>query len=327
MRLLGIQTFYALGVNEYSHQCPLQGSAGEWPLRVPSEGGPLGPGSLDVDALAELVRFFADRGYPILISLNYGTTFKGAYDDVGVICESLRPIFQQNGLESREVISDPDTGASDTRTGFWIHVDGALGATYMPYIEKAYAEGKIHECGPAFDFRLPYVHSIATSGHKWVGGPIPTGIYMTRVKHQLRPPSAPAYIGSPDTTLAGSRSGLAPMVLWSHLASHSQQGQIDRALRCQALAADTHQRLPRLSQQLHRDLWVHRTPLSLAILFRRPHPDLVAKYSLSCESLIVNGEERDCAHIYIMESVTQQILDGLIADLSRPAAFPEASAP
>lgn len=322
MRILGIQTFYELGKNHYPGQCPLRGTQGHWPQEVPSEGGALGPGSIDGEALTELVSFFADRGYPILINLNYGTTFKGAYDDVGAICAALKPVFQRNGLESREVVYDPATGAKDTRRGFWIHVDGALGATSMPFLERAHAQGRISQRGPDFDFRLPYVTSIAASGHKWIGAPFPTGLYMTRVKHQLRPPSDPAYIGSPDTTLAGSRSGLAPIVLWTFLASHSHEAQIERALRCEHLAGYAHARLLRLSQTLSLDLWVHRTPLALAVLFRQPSRSIVAKYSLSCETVLVDGTPRAFAHIYLMEHVNQAKIDELIDDLSQPGAFP-----
>ncbi|MFN9621640.1 MAG: pyridoxal-dependent decarboxylase [Cyanobacteriota bacterium] len=323
MRILGLKTFYELGTNEYPHQCPLPGSRGIWPREVPSEGGALGPGSIDIAALTQLVAFFAERGYPILLNLNYGTTFKGAYDDVAAIGEALQPIFQRTGLDSRPVIYDPDTGASDTRSGFWIHVDGALGATYMPFLEKAYEQGRIRERGPVFDFRLPFVHSIATSGHKWIGAPVPTGIYMTRVKYQLRPPTDPDYIGSPDTTLAGSRSGLAPIVLWYYLACHSHDAQIDRALRCEAMAAFAEGRLRWLQETLKQDLWVHRSPLSLAVLFRQPNSEIVAKYTLSCEGIPVGGERRSYAHIYMMEHVTEEKIEALIDDLCQPGAFPE----
>jgi histidine decarboxylase len=322
MRILGIQTFYEVGKNVYPGQCPLKGSRGHWPLEVPSEGGALGPGSIDVQALTELVSFFADRGYPILVHLNYGTTFKGAYDDVAGVCAALKPILQRTGLAARDVIYDAETGAKDMRRGFWIHVDGALAATYMPFLEMACAQGKISTCGPIFDFRLPDVHSLATSGHKWIGAPFPTGLYMTRVKDQLRPPSDPAYIGSPDTTLAGSRSGLAPIVLWTFLASHSHEAQMERALRCERLAAYAHARLLRLSKTLDVDLWVQRSPLSLAVLFRQPCPTLVAKYTLSCESLCVDGVRRDYAHVYLMDHVTKDLIDALIDDLSQPDAFP-----
>jgi histidine decarboxylase len=165
------------------------------------------------------------------------------------------------------------------------------------------------------------VSSIAASGHKWIGAPIPTGLYMTRVKHQLRPPSDPAYIGSPDTTLAGSRSGLAPIVLWTFLANHSHEAQIERALRCEHLASYTHAALLRLSHTLEMDLWLHPTPLALAVLFRQPNQAIVRKYSLSCERVAVAGGVRDYAHVYLMEHVGQGLINALIQDLSQPGAY------
>jgi histidine decarboxylase len=322
MRILNVNTFYELGTARYPGQCPIT-SDGDWPQEVPSQGGALGPGTIDIEALASLVDFFAARGYPIIVNLNYGTTFKGAYDDVEEVGRVLMPIFKKYGLDEREVVYDPGQGLKDIRTGYWIHVDGALGATYMPFIEMAHAAGRIPSRGPNFDFRLPFVHSISTSGHKWVGAPFPTGLYMTRVKYQLNPPSNPAYIGSPDTTLAGSRSGLAPAVLWSYLANHSYEAQIDRALRTEALATYAFEQLKKLEQELGKDLWVQRTPLALTVLFRQPNPNLVFKYTLSCETLETDdGEIRDYAHVYMMENATREKIDALIADLRQPDAFP-----
>ena len=103
-----------------------------------------------------------------MIILNVGTTFKGAYD---------------------------------VRSGYWIHVDGALGASYLPFLEKAQRRIKGHI--PKFDFSLPFVHSIVTSAHKYPGCPVPSGIYMTKRKYQIAPPDDPEYIGYPDTTFAG----------------------------------------------------------------------------------------------------------------------------
>ena len=123
----------------------------------------------------------------------------------------------------------------------------------MPFLEMAKARGKILNHGPIFVFRLPSVHSLSTSGHKWIGAPFPTGI----------------------TTLAGSRSGLAPIVLCYCLASHSHAVQIERARRCQDLASYTHAKLLELSHRLAKALWVQRKPLSLAVLLRRPNGKIV----------------------------------------------------
>ena len=48
----------------------------------------------------------------------------------------------------------------------------------MPFLEMAYING-LTDIKPAsvYDFRLEY---ISTSGHKYIGTPWPTGIYLTR---------------------------------------------------------------------------------------------------------------------------------------------------
>jgi histidine decarboxylase len=61
------------------------------------------------------------------------------------------------------------------------------------------------------------------SGHKFPGTPWPCGVYMSRHKYQLYPPSAPMYIGSMDSTLSGSRNGLSPIVMWYYIATRSDQ--------------------------------------------------------------------------------------------------------
>ncbi len=323
LRMLEIQTFYEIGTNDYPGQCPISAD-GTWPKEVPSQDGGSGPGSIDVDALSQLVEFFAARGYPILVNLNYGTTFKGAYDDVETIGKRLMPIIRRHGLDQRNI--EYQDGRHETRQGFWIHVDGALGAAYMPFLEMAHNDGRLTQRGPNFDFRLPFVNSITMSGHKWIGAPWPCGVFMTKTKFLLLPPSRPNYIGSRDSTLAGSRNGFSAIILWDFLSRHSYAQQIDRALRLEKLADYAYEQLKSLERQ-HGDLWVARTPLALTIRFKRASDDITLKYSLANETLYVNGEKRDYSHIYIMEHVTNAKIDSMISDLRGAAAFAEQLAP
>jgi len=320
--ILGLQTFYEIGNHFYPNDNPL--APGQpWPKEVPSAQGNAGPGSIDIPALVQLVEFFAAKGYPILICFNYGTTFKGAYDDVEAAGNALMPIFKRYGLDARKVFYDPsDRRKYDLRTGYWFHVDGALGAAYMPFVEMAYELGKTAHRGPNFDFRLPFVHSIAMSGHKWIGAPCPCGIYITKTKYQLRPPDNPEYLGSPDTTFAGSRNGLSAIFLWDFLAKNSYAKQMEKALYTERVADYVVQQLKMLEEKLAEDLWVERTPLSLTIRFKQANPDIIFKYSLSSETLYINGEKRAYSHIFIMPHVTTALIDQLIDDLSQPGAFP-----
>lgn len=107
---------------------------------------------------------------------------------------------------------------SISRTGYWFHVDGALGAAYTPY-----GTGSGFYKFPKFDFSIPEIHSISVSGHKWIGSPFPCCVYMTKVKYQLSPPDNPNYIGSPDSTFAGSRNAFSALILWDYLSRNSWQ--------------------------------------------------------------------------------------------------------
>jgi histidine decarboxylase len=345
VRVLDIDTFHAIGEREYQGQCPLQGSGGVWPLEVPSKPGPSqhssdGPGEIDVSKLHELVEFFAAKGHSILVSLNFGSTFKCAYDNVRQVCETLFPIFKKYGLLEREIQYSADW--TDVRRGFWIHVDGALGAAYMPFLRMA-EKNPVYEYRPEipipeFDFGLvvkdkqtqrswDMVHSIVMSGHKWIGAPWPCGIFMTKVKYQLRPPDDPAYIGSPDTTFAGSRNGFSPVILWQFLAQNSYDRQISRACEAQRLTQYLEQQLHRLGKNINKDLYVARTPLALTVRFRRPNDEIIQKWSLSAESLLMDpgnpNSQRDYVHVFIMHSATPEKIDQLIKELHAPDAFPE----
>ncbi|HJV77141.1 MAG TPA: pyridoxal-dependent decarboxylase [Paludibacter sp.] len=333
MRVLGIGTFNEIGEKYYKGQNPLDPN-GDWSKNkeVPSVDGSAGPGSVDVKKLATLVEFFASKGYPILVICNFGSTFKGAYDDVEDVQNTLMPIFKKYGLVDRKVTYEDNKGNrhEDIRNGYWIHVDGALGSSYMPFVEKAYEEKKISQRGPNFDFRLPGVNSIVMSGHKWPGAPWPCGIFMTKSKYQLFPPDDPAYIGSPDTTFSGSRNGFSAIIMWDFLARNSYDTQIDKVVECEHIVKYAEEQLNKLQKEHypHLDLYVARTPLALTVRFRRPNDKLVFKYSLSCESLMVataDGKEvqHDYAHVYAMTLVTENLIDEFIKDLQDKDAFPQ----
>lgn len=352
VRVLGVESFHVVGREEYPDQCPLSHpltGQREWPAEVPSRPGPSGhswdgPGEIDIDALAVLVEFFASNGHPIFINLNLGSTFKGAHDDVRKVCERLLPIFERHDLIRREVIygTDPNTGEElvDLRRGFWIHVDGALGAGYAPFMRMASQEPTVYGWAPKthlpeFDFgltlltskfgALDMISSIAMSGHKWPGAPWPCGIYMTKVKYQISPPSQPDYIGTPDTTFAGSRNGFSPLLLWDHLSRHSYQDQVDRIRSAQELASYLEQRLRLMEQELGVELWPARTPGAVTVRFRKPSPELVAKWSLSSQDVLTDpGNEstrRSYVHVFVMPSVDRAKLDTLLAELAEDPAI------
>lgn len=316
LAILQLWNFSDYGKRYFPSECPIHN--GQWPNHVPSNVD----GSVNIHNLETLVSFFAARGFSIMIIFNYGTTFKGAYDDVEGAGSLLQKVFLRYGLADKKVEFEVDNPQScDHRTGYWVHVDGALGAAYMPFIEMAHSRKKIDSRGPNFDFRLPFVHSIVMSGHKWIGSPFPTGIFMTKVKYQLRPPSDPEYLGSLDSTFAGSRNGFSAMILWDYLARNGFEDQIERALLTEKNAEMAFNMFKQLEHDTLQDLWVERSPLSLAVRFKKASEEIIFRYSLPCETVLVQGEKRCYNHLFSMPGVTVELLDEFFVDL-RKTAFP-----
>ena len=89
--------------------------------------------------------------------MNYGTTFKGAYDDVKTATDRIMLILTQNGLNQCIITvtdpKDPNSQKKVKRNGYWFHVDGALGASYMPFLKMAFNKGLTNIVpSPDFDF-------------------------------------------------------------------------------------------------------------------------------------------------------------------------------
>ena len=327
MQILEVKTFHEVGTELYPDGCPL---GGDWPTEVPCEGSDEwnGPGSIDISKLCKLVDFFTAKGYPALIIFNYGTTFQGAYDDVKKAGEQLMPILERNGMKERFVaIKDHSNGRiiQHRCNGYWIHVDGALGACCMPFLHMAFEKKHtIIEPAPHFDFRLPYVCSIVTSGHKFPGAPWPTGIYMTKTGLLMLPPSDPGFIGSPDTTLASSRNALSTLMWWTYISTHNYDSQVEKMLRCLDLSTYAEGKLKHLEKELGKDLWVARSPLALSVRFKMPNDDIKYKHHLGSKTISLEGHGcRTYARIYCMGGTTKELLDEFFETLRAPDAFPE----
>ena len=255
-----------------------------------------------------------------MVNFNYGTTFKGALDNVEGAVSKLRPILEKYGLNERQLYFGDNTLIENiSRTGYWFHVDGALGAAYAPYCSFS------KPAPPIFDFRIPEIHSISVSGHKWIGSPFPCCVYMSKVKYQLSPPANPNYIGSPDSTFAGSRNAFSALILWNFISRHSFADMAKRAMEALLKAKKFVSRFEsEVEKGAHNgeDLWLEYSEHSLSARFKRPNDIIINKFSLSCESLYVNGILRHYAHIFIMPATSESTITALLKDLKHPDAFP-----
>ena len=317
--IVNLPTFDSVGRALYPKEDPL---GGEWQAGVPCTGGDSGPGTIDVDALELLVNFFSSRGHPIIVVFNYGTTFKCGYDDVEMAGERLVEILKKNNMFERTLANPEDSDQKcSVRQGFWFHVDGAIGASYMPFLQMAYRK-KLTDVKPAsvFDFRLDFIMSVVTSGHKFVGLPWPTGVYIVRNVERLKGWDFP-YFSSFDRTVSLSRNGHSAVLFWSFVSRNSYDTQVSTILKCLEMVDYVLSQFHRLQEKIGVDLWVAHTPPSLSVVFRRPNPDIVRKHTLSTGTARDGAGVKLLAQVFAVPHLTRERVDELVASLESSGAF------
>lgn len=159
-------------------------------------------GEIDYEDLCETIRI--NRHLTPIVVANIGTTMKGAIDNV----DRIHQVFQQLALPAH-----------------YVHCDAALSGMILPFVED----------GPHFGFESG-VDSIAISGHKFIGSPIPCGIALAQKQNVDRIARAIEYVGTLDTTLTGSRNGITPVFLWYALRIHGEDYFREVIQRCYRLA-------------------------------------------------------------------------------------------
>lgn len=232
----------------------------------------LSTGEMDCAALAEIARGL--RHYPAIVSANIGTTMKGGIDSV-------------RGIES----ALDEVGIVDR----YIHCDAALFGPMLPFLEGS----------PAFDFSIPTVGSIAISGHKFLGSPIPCGLVLARHSLVRNVAARVSYIHSRDATLSGSRDGFSVIVLWQALKRLGMEGLRVLARECREL---TEYAVACLGHT--HDAWAN--PFSNIVVFQRPSDTLVRRWQLAAEG--------DLAHLVIMPGVTRSMIDDFVRELTVSSA-------
>ena len=223
-------------------------------------------GEVDYDDLRESIRINRDR--PALIVANIGTTMKGAVDDLDRI---------------REIVAELALPRS------YIHADAALSGMILPFVDDPQPFG--------FDSG---VDSIAISGHKLIGSPLPCGVVVTKQEYTAQIGRAIEYVGALDTTLLGSRSAITPLIIWYALTKYGHDG----FRRIVAGMLDTAEYAVERFNAHGIAAW--RAKHSPTVVFPRPSP-----YALFQWQLAPLG---DIAHLITMPHVTREMIDQVIAD-------------
>ncbi|XVU24229.1 histidine decarboxylase [Actinoplanes sp. CA-054009] len=171
----------------------------------------------------------------------------------------------------------------------WIHADAALAGA------PAALTGR-HD----FDLAPGGADSVTVSGHKWWGTPVPCAVTLAG-RLPLKTGRLISYIGNHDTTIAGSRSGLAAVLLWHAISTIPMPEQRRRVQQARDTAAYACRQLTSIG-------WPNwRNPDAVTVMLR-PLPEPLAKrWPLPVE--------QDQSHLICMPGITTNHVDRLVADL------------
>ncbi len=232
-------------------------------------------GEMDYNDLAETIRIHRDVT-PIIFA-NIGTTMTGAVDNLEVI----KSIMQDCAINP-----------------YYIHADAALSGMILPFVEHP----------QAFDFSAG-IDSIAISGHKMIGSPIPCGLALAKKSHVERIARSVEYVGTLDTTVTGSRNAITPLFLWHAIHSKRRKGFTTIVNHCLEMADYA------IQQFANAGIQAWRNPNSITVVFPRQAEDVLKRWQIALH--------HDIAHIITMPHVTTNHIDQLISDIStvtqRPA--------
>ncbi|MEU5117153.1 histidine decarboxylase [Streptomyces longwoodensis] len=227
-------------------------------------------GVMDLVALRKACLRHRARAAVIVVTI--GSTSRGAVDDL----PGVRGVLAEVGMGRTHLHADAAFG-------------GLLAALAPRPLPWGFADG---------------ADSIAISGHKMIGSPIPCGIVLARPQHveNIRQPGAA--VGADDDTISGSRDALSPIMLWQELRALGREGLTQRVRQCLQMADYATDRLR--ADGRHPD----HLPGTNTVLFDAPAQTVCDRWNL----LQVDGQ----AHLITMPHVTHKHIDRLCKEIAYP---------
>ena len=223
-------------------------------------------GEIDYDDLYETIRI--NRDAPVIFMANIGTTMKGAIDDVSRVRAILKDLAVTNS---------------------YIHADAALSGMILPFVEEPQPYG--------FDVGFD---SVAISGHKMIGSPLPCGIALTRREYVARVARSIEYVGVLDTTLTGSRSAITPLMMWYAFERHG----LDGFKRIVAGCLDNAEYAVTRFRDSGIPAWRNRN--SVTVVFPKPSAEVILKWQIA--------PYEDIGHMLTMPHITRETIDAVVDD-------------
>ncbi len=221
-------------------------------------------GEIDYDDLYETVRI--NRDVPVIFMANIGSTMKGAVDNL----TRVRNILDELAI-----------------TRYYIHADAALSGMILPFVSDPQPFG--------FDAGSD---SLAVSGHKLIGSPLPCGVVLTRQAYVSRIARSIEYVGVMDTTLPGSRNAWTPLLLWYALERYGTAGLRQLVSKMLAMAEYAVERF----NDSGIPAW--RNHNSVTVVFPCPPREVVRQWQLASYG--------DIAHLIAMPHLTRNKVDAIV---------------
>lgn len=215
---------------------------------------------------------------PALFSLSIGTTFKGAIDRIEIIDQ----IVKEKGIKH-----------------VYYHADAALFGGYLPFYSDPTA--------PDLNFeQFPY-DSIAVSGHKFFGSPIPMGIFLIRQRFiSIFEAQYIQYIDTRNLTIPCSRSALNTLIFWWLITTTPLESFVEQT---NAMMENARYLYTQLSMRQY-PAWLN--PYSNTVYFKAPPYSFCKHWCLSLMTCPYLG---NLAHAVIMQHASKTLIDQFLHEL------------
>ncbi len=213
-----------------------------------------------------------------IVVANMMTTMYGSVDEISAYTDSLI----ENEVE------------------FKLHVDGAYGGFYYPFSNR----------DTDLNLSNKHVSSVTLDAHKMAQAPYGTGIFVARKGLlQYATTDSASYVEGADCTLIGSRSGANAIAVWMILQKNGPFGWMEKVFILQKRTQWLCDELNRLGARFFRD------PNSNIVTIEAEYVSnkTVEKFGLVPD----NHHAPNCYKVVVMDHVTIEKLQLLLADLSR----------
>lgn len=239
-------------------------------LRVPYVEVPTAAdGTMDTTALLrELARH---PGRAAVVAATIGTTGRGAVDDL----PGIRRALASAGVERSRV-----------------HCDAAFGGLLAEFGDEA----------------IPWnlaagADSVALSGHKVIGAPMPCGVVLAREDDVEAVRAEGVAVGADDDTITGSRDAVSPVLLWYELRRLGRRGVAERVRHCHRVAAHAQRGLAAVGRR------PSRARGGTVVLFDAPPEEFCRRWHLP--------RDEEHAALVVMPHVAERHVDRLCEELRR----------